>query len=91
MSFVPGRRMAAGFAVFLSAIVCGCSRPDADVTRPATSPAALDPPTPATTDTSELQDWAQQATGTTSSRPAQTGSAQASSDALAAPMIHTVD
>ncbi|WP_309835431.1 hypothetical protein [Caballeronia sp. LZ065] len=91
MSFVPGRRMAAGFAVFLCAIVCGCSRPDTDVTRPAPSSTALDDPAPAATDTSELQSWAQQATGNTSRLPAQTGSAQASSDALATPVIHTVD
>lgn len=93
MSFVPGRRMAAGVAVFLSAIVCGCSRPDADAARPAPSSAATAPddPAPAANDTSELQDWARQATGSTPVRPAQAGSAQASSDALATPVIHTVD
>lgn len=93
MSFVPGRCMAAGVVVLLCAIVCGCSRPDADAARPAPSSTstALDNPAPAPTDTSELQDWARQATGSTSVRPAQAGSAQASSDALATPVIHTVD
>jgi hypothetical protein len=42
-------------------------------------------------DTSELQNWAEQAAGDASGQPAQAGGAQAASDALATPVIHTVD
>jgi hypothetical protein len=100
MSFVSGcRRVATGCAVFICAIVCGCSGSDADVTRPAPSSSASGNPAPEAAGTSELQDWARQATGSaggdttrdTSASPAATGSAQAAPDTLATPVIHTVD
>ncbi|SAL61556.1 hypothetical protein AWB70_05589 [Caballeronia cordobensis] len=67
------------------AIVCGCSKPESPSSdTPARSePSAL----PATTATSELQDWAKQATDAT----APPAMARAASEPLATPVIHTVD
>ncbi|BBP99650.1 hypothetical protein BSFA1_47790 [Burkholderia sp. SFA1] len=70
------------------AIVCGCSKPESPSSdTPARSePSAL----PATTATSELQDWAKQATDVTDAT-APPAMARAASEPLATPVIHTVD
>ena len=87
MPSVSSRRaIAARIAVCVCAIVCGCSKTEpsssADTARGASSVS------PSATATSELQDWAKQATTGDAAQPA---IARASSEPLATPVIHTVD
>ncbi|WP_244851240.1 hypothetical protein [Caballeronia sp. SL2Y3] len=94
------RHVAAGIAVFACATVGGCNSnsnhdtaADPAAAAPARTSAQADA---ATAGTSELENWAISATSTGTPRPpralsAQAVSAQASSDALAPPVIHTVD
>ncbi|WP_250537331.1 hypothetical protein [Caballeronia sp. AZ10_KS36] len=96
------RHVAAGIAVFACATVGGCNSNSNSNSDTAADPAAAAPARTsaqadaATAGTSELENWAISATSTGTPRPpralsAQAVSAQASSDALAPPVIHTVD
>ena len=89
MSIVSCRYVSvACFAVCVSAIVCGCSKPDAD----SPSPVAVMRSEPSeTAATSELQDWAKQATAGASDPAARAAVARVASEPLATPVIHTVD
>jgi hypothetical protein len=75
----------ARIAVCACAIVCvsACNKPE----RSADSAGSASSVSPSTTATSELQDWAEQATG----QPARAAMARAASESLATPVIHTVD
>ncbi|WP_244818056.1 hypothetical protein [Caballeronia sp. Lep1P3] len=98
------RAHAAGIVLFACAIVGGCSGKDPTaVDTTSAQPGAA----PATTATSELESWAvsattsattsvatsvaTSATATDAARVSRSAAAQTSPDALAAPVIHTVD
>ncbi|SAK66522.1 hypothetical protein AWB76_03851 [Caballeronia temeraria] len=88
MSTVASRHiLVACFVVCVCASVCGCGERAAQTSTPvdATNDA------PAATQTSELQDWAKQATTRASDQPTQPAMARAASEPLATPVIHTVD
>jgi hypothetical protein len=89
------RRAAAGIVVIACAIVGGCNSSDdtavdknpAAATQITTQPDARQ----ATAGRSELEEWAVSATSTGASRSTQSAAAQPSTDALAPPVIHSVD
>ncbi|WP_159834830.1 hypothetical protein [Burkholderia sp. 8Y] len=88
------RHVAAGIVVVACATVGGCNSKDdtaVDRTAAASARASTQDPRPAAAGTSELENWAISATSTDAPRPPPAASAQATSDALALPVIHTVD
>ncbi|WP_321795608.1 hypothetical protein [Caballeronia sp. J97] len=93
MSTAVCRRHAvvACFVACAGAIVCGCSKPDASSSSSVDASNNAPFATPASGATSELQDWAQQATGGASDRSARPAMARAASEPLATPVIHSVD
>jgi hypothetical protein len=89
MSIVPSRHaVVACFAVCVCAIVCGCGKQET-ASVPSATPAMS--ATNATEATSELQDWAKQATAGASDPAARAAVARVASEPLATPVIHTVD
>ncbi|SAK84044.1 hypothetical protein AWB78_04186 [Caballeronia calidae] len=92
MSTVPGRHViVARFILCACAIVCACGKPDVDASS-SVAAARIEPSAlPATSATSELQDWAKQATGGPSDQTARRAMVRAASEPLATPVIHTVD
>ncbi|SAK67616.1 hypothetical protein AWB75_03249 [Caballeronia catudaia] len=93
MSTVTSRyTIVARIAVCACAIVCGCGQSES----PSSDAAARSEPSalPATSATSELQDWAKEATvsaSAASGTPAQPAMARVAPEPLATPVIHTVE
>ncbi|SAK76840.1 hypothetical protein AWB80_04519 [Caballeronia pedi] len=89
MSIVPRRQViVARFIVCACAIVCACSKPE---TESSSSVAAARSEPSDISATSELQNWARQATDGASDQAARPALARAASEPLAIPVIHTVD
>ena len=95
MSTVACRHaLVACLVVCASAIVCGCGERDTESSASAGLTRDVSSETSATSGpsaTSELQNWAKQATGGASDEAAQPAIARAASEPLATPVIHTVD
>lgn len=89
MSIVPSRHViVARFIVCACAIVCACSKPEPESSSSVDAARSEPSVVPAT---SELQDWARQATNGASDQPTRPALARTASEPLAIPVIHTVD
>ncbi|MDR5805619.1 hypothetical protein P9250_03195 [Caballeronia sp. LP006] len=83
----------ARFAICACAIVglSACGDSNSTDIKPPASVSAASSEAPTTNATSDLEDWAKQATSGAPVQAEQRGIARASSEVLATPVIHTVD